>query len=171
MGFFDSMINGLGKSLKPSRLSSLDPTQQNMFDLYARALTGEGGPLADIFGFDAEGLRDMFQESYAAPAYQQFQEEVIPGITGQFRGGNLQNSSYLGGALGKAGTDVQNNLNQQLSQMMYQAQQASLDRRQKGLQDILGTQTFAYQSSPIMQLLQALAGGAGKAAGAKMGGM
>jgi len=54
--------------------------------------------------------------------------------------------------------------------MMYQAQQASLDRRQKGLQDILGTQTFAYQTSPIMQLLQAFAGQAGRATAGAVGG-
>lgn len=161
----------LSKSLGPDKLSTLDPTQQDLYGAYANALQGGGGPLGDIFSFDPEALRNMFNQSYAQPAYQNFQENIIPGITGQFRGRNLQNSSYLGGALGKAGTDVQNNLNSNLSQMLYSAQQDALNRKQKGISDILGMQTQAYQTSPIMQLLQALAGGAGQLLGKKFGGL
>ena len=149
-----------------SKVSSLDPTQRKLYEQYAQALGGGGGPLADVFGFDPEKVRDLYTQQYAEPAYQQFQEEVVPGITGQFRGQNLQQSSYLGGALGKAGTDVQKNLDSQLANMLYQAEQQSLQRKQGGLNQLLGMQTFAYQQSPLMQLIQGLAGGAGQALGA-----
>jgi len=152
--------------LEPNKLSSLNPEQENLFKMFASALQGGGGPLADIFNFNPEQTREDFNQQYAQPAYQQFQEEVIPGITGQFRGQNLQNSSYLGGGLAKAGSDVQSGLNAQLSQMLSQAREGAMGRKQSGLQNLLGQQTFAYTESPWLSLLNAGAGIAGKAAGA-----
>lgn len=152
---------------KPKKLSTMDKTQQEIYKQYAQGLQG-GGPFAGMFDFDANQATDVFNQMYAQPAYQQFQEEIIPSITGQFRGGNLQNSSYLGGALGKAGTDVQKNLNAQLAQMLYQGQQSSIDRRLQGLNNILNMSTFAYQkpqSSPLDALFSGLSGGAGEYAG------
>ena len=157
-----------GGLFDPQKLSSLSPEQQQLFEQMAAALQGGGGPLADLYNFDPEQTRQQFTEQYAEPAYQQFQEEVIPGITGQFRGQNLQNSSYLGGGLAKAGSDVQSNLNSQLSKMLMEAQQGALGRKQGGLNNILNMQTFAYKDSPLMSLLNSLAGGAGKMAGAAM---
>lgn len=150
----------------PNTISSLDPEQQKLYKQMMDAIQGGGGPLADLYDFDPEQIRELFTQQYAEPAYQQFQENVVPGITGQFRGKNLQNSSYLGGALGKAGTDVQTNLNAQLSGMLSQGREAGLQRKQSGVQNLLNMQTFAYQDSPLMQLLNSLAGGAGKAVGA-----
>lgn len=169
-GLIPGFGKGISNSLKPGKLSSLDKTQQQIYGSYANALMGQGGPLADIYQFDPDALRNMFQQVYAQPAYQSFQENVIPEITGQFRGKNLQNSSYLGGALGKAGTQVQQGLDAQLAQMLYNAQQDTLNRKSKGISDILNMQTFAYKDNPLMQLLQGLAGGAGKALGSWMGG-
>jgi len=154
----------------PSKISSLDPEQQKIYQQLATALQGGESSFSDLFGFDPEKMRELYTQQYAEPAYQQFQEEVVPGITGQFRGQNLQNSSYLGGALGKAGTDVQKNLNANLSNMLYQGEQSALNRKQQGLNQILNMQTFAYQQSPLMQLLKSLAGGAGKAVGSFLGG-
>jgi len=148
-----------------NQVSSLDPKQQELYSQLVQALQGGGGPLADIYGFDPEKVRENFDLNYAQPAYQKFEEEVIPGITGQFRGQNLQNSSYLGGALSKAGTDVQKGLDANLSNMLFNAEQQAIQRKQQGLQNLLNMQTFAYEQSPLMQLLQALAGGAGKAIG------
>lgn len=169
--FLGGLIPGLSKSLKPNTVSTFDPTQQELYGAYANAIQGKGGPLGDIFSYDPEALRNMYNQVYAQPAYQNFRENTIPSITGSFRGRNLQNSSYLGGALSKAGTDVQKGLDANLAQMLYSAQQDSLNRKRQGLSDILGMQTQAYQTSPIMQLLQALAGGAGQMLGKKFGGM
>jgi uncharacterized protein YcfJ len=136
---------GGGKKKKPKKYSTLDKTQQGIYDDWAKAIRGEGGQFQDLFNFDAKGAKKNWDEMYAKPAYQQFNEEVVPGITGQFRGGNLQNSSYLGGALGKAGTDVQRNLNAHLSNMLYQGQQDSVKRRSDAISNLLNTQTFAYE--------------------------
>jgi len=156
------------KKKKPKKLSTLDKTQQGIYNKYAQGLQGQG-EFSDLFNFDPEKQRDVFSKMYAQPAYQQFQEEVVPGITGQFRGGNLQNSSYLGGALSKAGTDVQRNLDAQLANMLYQGQQSSVDRRINGINNILNTQTFAYQqpqASAGDNVFGALMNAGGKAAGA-----
>lgn len=155
------------KKKKPKKVSTLDKTQQGIYDKYAQGLQGQG-QFADLFNFDAEGARKNFNSMYAQPAYQQFQEEVVPGITGQFRGGNLQNSSYLGGALSKAGTDVQRNLDAQLANMLYQGQNDSVNRRINGINNILNTQTFAYkqpQQSAGDQIFGSLMDIGGKAAG------
>jgi len=159
------------KKKKPKKKSTMDKTQQALYQQYAQGLQGEG-QFANLFNFDTEGARKMFKQSYADPAYQQFQEEVVPGITGQFRGGNLQNSSYLGGALAKEGANVQKNLDAQLAQMLYKGQQDSIDRRLNSLNNILGMQTFAYekpQPNGMDALIGGFANGAGKYAAQKFG--
>lgn len=172
MSFLGNILGGVGGnwlkdnlSLSPQKMDTMNPQQKEIFSALASALQGGGGPLGDVFGFDPQQVTDVFQQGVAQPAYQQFQEEVVPGITGQFRGQNLQKSSYLGGALGKAGTDVQKNLDAQLSSMIYNAQQQALGRKQKGVSDLLNTQTFAYSQSPLMSLLNQIAGGVGKKVG------
>lgn len=163
MGFFDF--------LKPKKTSTLNPEQEQMYQQMFQALQGGGGPLGDIYGFDPQQTTDLFQQSVANPAYQNFREQTVPGITGQFRGQNLQNSSYLGGALGKAGSDMQSGLDAQLSNMIYNAQQQAMSRKQQGVSDLMNTQTFAYQQSPWMSLLNQMAGGSGKALGGSTMGM
>ncbi len=171
-------IGGIGGGLlglfgsrkkKPKRLSTFDRNQQELFDKYTQGVQGKG-QFSNLFGFDPAQQRDVFQKMYAQPAYQNFQENIIPSITGQFRGGNLGNSSYLGGALGKAGTDVQRGLDAHLAQMLYQGQQSSIDRRLSAINNILGTQTFAYQkpqASPFESMLYGFSGGLGQSAGSK----
>ncbi len=168
LGLFSGIQN------KPKKISTLDKRQQDLYRQYEQGLQGSG-QFKDLFGFDPQQTRDTFNQMYAQPAYQQFQEEVVPGITGAFRGRNLQNSSYLGGALAKAGTNVQQNLNAQLAQILQNAQQQSIDRRLGSLRDILGMQTFAYQkpqTSPWESALAGLSSGAGQYLGNRaMGGV
>lgn len=161
LGYFGS------RKKKRKRASTFDSTQQGIYDQYGQGIQGQG-PMADLFNFNSGQATDVFNKSVAQPAYQNFQENVIPGITGQFRGGNLQNSSYLAGALGKAGTDVQRNLDAQLAQMLQSGQQNSIDRRLGAVNNILGTNTFAYekpQAGPMDAILGGFAQGAGKFAG------
>jgi hypothetical protein len=136
---------GTSKKKKPKKLDTLDPTQKAIYKDYAKALQGGGGQFGDLFNFNPDQLKDVFQKMYADPAYQNYQENIVPGVTGAFRGGNIQNSSYMAGELAKKGRDVQNNLNAHLSQMLYQGQQDAINRRVQGIQNILNTQTFAYQ--------------------------
>lgn len=139
------LLGGFGRSKnKPKKLPTLDKNQQGFYQNMSSGLRGEG-EFADLFNFDADAARNNFTQMYAQPAYQNFQENIIPGITGQFRGQNIQNSSYLGGALSKAGSDVQKNLDAQLGNILYQGQQDSISRRIEGINNILNMQTFAYQ--------------------------
>lgn len=165
LGFFGS------RKKKRKKISTLDNNQQGIYDQYSQGVQGQGS-MADLFNFDSGQATDVFNKSVANPAYQNFRENVIPGITGQFRGGNLQNSSYLAGALGKAGTDVQRNLDAQLAQMLQSGQQNSIDRRIGAINNILGQNTFAYekpQAGPMDSILGGFAQGAGNFAGQYFG--
>ena len=154
-----------GGKKKPKRISTMDPTQQGIYGDYASALRGQGGPLADVFGpADLDRVRQLYQQSYAEPAYRNWQENVVPGITGQFRGNNLQNSSYLGGALSKSGENLQRGLDADLANILYNSEQSGINRRQRGIENILSSNTFDYKKkerSLIDELLSALSGGAG----------
>jgi hypothetical protein len=163
-----------GRKKKPKKVSTFDPTQQGIYQNYANALEGKGGPYQDVFGpFDYDKLSNVYQQKYARPQYRNFEENIVPTITGQFRQGNLQNSSYLAGELGRRGRDVQESLDANLAEMLYNGEQASLNRRQRGVENILNTTTFDYkkqQKSLIDELLSSLAGGAGTLLANKFGG-
>jgi len=161
------LLGAFGRKKKKKKISTLDKNQQGLYNDYSKGLRGEG-QFADLFNFDSDKARANFNQVYAQPAYQKFQEEIVPGITGQFRGGNLQNSSYLGGALSKAGTDVQRDLDANLANILYQGQQDSVERRINGINNILNMQTFAYeqpQASAGDQAFSQLLSVGGKALG------
>lgn len=164
-GLGGALFGGFGSSKrKPKNVSTLDPKQRSLLDAYIQAIQGGGGPLADIFSTDPQSVFENFNRNYAKPAYQNFQENIIPSITGQFRGNNLQNSSYLGQALSQAGTRVQNNLDDQLANILFQSQQEGNNRRFQGLNNVTNMQTFnqvAPQNSIFDSLLGSLASGAG----------
>lgn len=146
---------------KKKKRSTLDKRQKKLYKDQMNAIYGRG-PLADLYGFDPESTRSMFEQVYAQPAYQKFQEEVVPNITGSFRGKNLQNSSYLGQGLSKAGSDVQAGLDRNLAEMLYKGQQDALTRRAGAVQNLQGMQTQALDvsGSPLDEFLTQL-GGAG----------
>jgi len=151
---------GKKKKKKPKTVSSLDPIQQQLYGEYAQALHGQG-PLADIYHFDPEKANQVFDENIARPAYRKYQEDVIPSITGQFRGSNLMNSSYTASALSNAGRDVQEALNAQRASYLYNQENNARSAKQAGVQNLLGQQTFAYQRpeekrNVIQQILESI---------------
>lgn len=164
-GLLGGITGGFGSGSK--RISTMDKRQKALYKQYAAGLQGQG-PFADMFNFNADAARENFNQSYAQPAYQQFQEEIAPTITGSFRGRNLGQSSYAGSALAKAGTDVQKNLNANLANMLYQGQQGAMDRRLQALQAILNTQTFAQQQQQPNSF-ESLFGGLSQGAGQYLG--
>lgn len=155
------------KKRKPKMISTLDPQQQGLYKDYVSSLRGQG-PMSDLFNYNAEQANNVFDQTIARPAYRGFQENIIPSITGQFRQGNLQNSSYAGQALSRAGRDVQEGLDSQRANYIYQGQQQQQANRQNALQNILGMQTFAYdrpqEQTPntVDQILGSLAPKAGE---------
>lgn len=155
-GFF-----GKKKKKKPKSISTLDPQQQQLYNEYISSLRGEG-PHSSLFNYDAEGANANFDKNVGRPAYRKFEENVIPGITGQFRKGNIGNSSYTGEALSRAGRDVQENLDALRSDMQFQGQQNANTNKQNAINSILNMQTTAQQKpgpqqpSTIDQILNSL---------------
>ncbi len=132
------------KKNKNKRKSTFGPEQQALYGDYVNSLRGEG-PFSDLYNYDTAGANQNFDLNYSRPAYRNFEENIVPTITGQFRKGNLQNSSYTGQALSRAGRDVQENLDAQRSNMLFQGQQNALGNKQNAIQNILGMNTFDYQ--------------------------
>jgi hypothetical protein len=141
-----SLFSGKKKK-KPKRISTLDPQQQGLYDQYTSALRGEqgGGQFNDLFNFNPEQANDVFNKTVARPAYRQFEENVIPQITGQYRANNLMQSSYSGEALSKAGRNVQEGLDAQRANYIYEGQQAAANRKQRGFENIMNTHSFDWE--------------------------
>ena len=153
------------KKGNPKKRSTLDPEQQRLYQDYISSIRGEG-PLSNLHQYDAEGANQNFDANVARPAYRDFQENIIPGITGQFRGNNLMNSSYTGEALGRAGRNVQENLDAQRSNMQFQGQQQAKQNQLGSMQNILAMNTQSQdltqqKPSGIDAILGQLAPGAG----------
>ena len=153
---------GGSKKKKPKKMSTLDPQQQALYDDYIKGLRGEG-QFADQYNFDAEGYNDVFDQTIGRPAYRNFEENIIPNITGQFRNKNLMNSSYAGESLSRTGRDVQESLDAQRSQNVFNGQQQANTNRQNGMNQILNMTTFDYaqpqeKTSTIDQILGSVGG-------------
>jgi hypothetical protein len=138
-----SMFGG-GKKKKAKKRSTLSPEEQKLHQDYISGLRGEG-PMAGMFNFNPEQVNSNFENMVARPAYRQFQENIIPGITGQFRGANIGNSSYTGEALGRAGRNVQESLDAQRANALYKAEQSSIDRKMRGVDSALNIKTFDWE--------------------------
>ena len=135
-----------GKKKKRKKISAFDEQQQQLYQQYVDSLSGKG-QFADLYNFDASKANNVFDQNVSRPAYRQFQENVIPSITGQFRGGNLQNSSYLGQSLSRAGRDVQEGLDAKRAQYLYQGEQNAQSNKQNAIQNVLSTNTFDYDNT------------------------
>lgn len=154
------------KAKKPKPVSTLDPDQTKLYKDYVNSLRNKG-PFSDLYNYDSQGANQNFDANVSRPAYRNFQENVIPSITGQFRGGNIQNSSYTGEALSRAGRDVQENLDAQRSNMQFMGQENAQIRKQNAINGILNTNTFDYQqpktsSSSIDEILNKVGPHAGQ---------
>lgn len=115
------------------------------------------------------------QQGFAPIAQQarsQFETQTIPNLVEQFTAGapSGERSSAFAGALGSAGSGLEENLASMGSQ--YGLQQQGLSQRLLGM-GLTPQKEFAYQpegQSGIMQLLGMLVKGAGGAAGGMMAG-
>lgn len=155
------------KKKKAKKISTLDPQQQALYDDYVASIRGEG-PFSDMYNFDDKGYNEVFDKTVGRPAYRNFEENIIPRITGQFRQNNLMNSSYAGESLSRAGRDVQENLDAQRSANVFNGQQQAKTSKQNAMNQVLNMQTFAYEKpgaqkpSTVDQILNSLAPQAGE---------
>ena len=129
---------------KAKKRSTFDKTQKKLWKDYNNGIMGEG-PLADLYKFDAQKATQNFQQNVARPAYENYQENVIPQITGSFRSKGLGNSSYAGQALERGGRMVQNDLNGKMSDYLFQQENSVNNRRSGAIKDSLNTNTFDYE--------------------------
>lgn len=152
------------KKKKKKRLSTLDPEQRALRQQQIDALYGQGD-FANLYAFDPQRANANFDATIARPSYRNFQENVIPSITGQYRNQGLFNSSYTGQALGRAGRDVQEDLDAQRMDYIYRGEQAANTAKQNALNSLLGMQTFNYSqpgASSTDQILNQIAPSAAK---------
>src|SRR5690606_24136904 len=75
---------GEKKKKKPKKYNTLDPQQQALYNDYIASIRGEG-PFSGLYNFDSEGYNNIFDQTIGRPAYRNFEENIIPGITGQYR--------------------------------------------------------------------------------------
>lgn len=140
-------VTGLfSKKKKKKKRSTLDKRQQQINEQQAQALQGQG-PLADLYNYDPEAANAVFEKDIARPAYRNFQESVVPGITGAFRSENLQNSSYAGDALSKAGRDVQESLDAKRARFLYDERGASREAKRNAIENYQNRTNFDYDTS------------------------
>jgi hypothetical protein len=117
-------------------------------DLIERVLSGQG------FGLDEQ----TFQESFTAPATQEFESQIAPAIQQKFIGAGAGRGSNLQDALARAGVNVQGNLARQRAELLNQA----LNRQLQGAQSALGTRAFGFEQIPGSSgILPQIAGGVG----------
>lgn len=131
------------KTKKPKRLSTMSPEQEALHRDTINSLRGQG-PFSDLYNYNADAANSNFEQNVAQPAYRNFNENIIPSVTGQFRSNNIGNSSYTGEALSRHGRDIQESLNAARSNMHMQGQQQANQNKISGIQNATNTQTFAY---------------------------
>lgn len=172
IGGVSGLFGGGGSAQKKSTLSK---TQKGLLKAYNQAIMTGEGPLADVFGSgDVEGLRGFYDRNVREPSLQKFREDVVPAISGQFRGRGLGKSSYLGESLSRAGRDVQTNLDNRFSDMVFQQQEAGRGRKASAINSIMGNQEFAYNEPSKglgSTLLESIAPAAGEFVGNYFGEM
>lgn len=118
-----------GKKPKLKTTSTLSADQQELMKLIQEGVKG-GGQFADLFGgFN----KDQFEKGVTQPALQNFKDNILPMIQEKFVAGNQVGGSGMQRSQLKAGTDLQS----QLAQLMYQAQQGQKQNQAAGLQTAL----------------------------------
>lgn len=132
------------KKKKKKKVSTLDKDQQKLNKAQHEAMYGEG-PLADLYNYDPEKANEVFDKTIGRYAYRNLHEKLIPELTGQFRNKGLMQSSYAGDAVGKLVRDVQESLDAQRAQTLYNEQKEARGAKRQSVENLQNRQTFAYE--------------------------
>lgn len=157
LGAGGSAIRG---SKKPKKVGLLSPGQQDIQSLIQAAIQGQG-PLANITSNDPQQSAQRFSQAVAEPLITQFQEEILPSITGQFRGKGLGQSTFAGQAAARAGEGLERQLASGLSQFQSSQDQQAASNLMRLLGLSQGTKEFGFQqpqASPLDAILAQVTG-------------
>lgn len=126
-----------GKSPKLKQMPNYSPQQQSFLDMLLQgSQQGTQGSLdwlQSLFG--DEGFED-----YERPYMEQFNQQIVPGITEKFAGMGAKSSSGLNQALAQAGRGLSSDLASQRANLRGQGINALQNYAQLGL----GRQTTPY---------------------------
>ncbi len=152
-----------GKKGKTKQVSTVSPEQQQLIDLINQGIMKGEGDLAGLFNFDEEA----FQKGVQDPALKNFKENILPQIQEKFIAGNQVLGSGMRRGQTKAATDMQSNIDQ----LRYQAQQDAAKNKMAAIQQMLGMKTFENVYQPgtqgvVQGVVQGAAEGFGNAVGA-----
>ena len=124
-----------GTKDKVKKQTLLSPEQDQLMKLISEGLTKGTGSFGDLFGnFNQES----FDKGVTEPALKNFKENILPMLQERFVAGNQVGGSGMMNAQNKAAVDLQS----QLAQLMYQAQNQQKQNQFGGIQQGLGTRGF-----------------------------
>lgn len=109
--------------------TKMERTKRKLVDKLLSSLDGSG-PFADLYNADEE----TFQKSFVDPAKSMFNNQIAPQIQQQYIANGQQRGTGLEDQLLRAGVD----LDQLLNQSMMEYQQGAQNRKQSGINAILG---------------------------------
>ncbi|HAM52224.1 MAG TPA: hypothetical protein DCP92_16600 [Nitrospiraceae bacterium] len=171
---FRGNVNKLlfGRPEKFQQRPMFGPEQRPLYEQLQAATMGRGaggafGEAGDYYRSLLENDNETFN-AMAQPELRRFRQEIIPEISEQFAGmgaGGLSSSGFRNAAVA-AGTDLSERLAAMRAQLRGQGAQGLMSLGQYGLSPFY--ENIMRPAQP--GLLQSFAGGAGKAAGAYLGG-
>jgi len=128
--------------------------QQQLQSDIMQALQGGGGNLGFL---DPNFSFDQFNQQVGDPARQQFQQRTVPQIQQRFAGVGALRGTAAGDTITRAGADLEG----QLAQQAFQAQQRGLDRAVSAFNPALQSQyTGDTQTNPFGALFGGIGAGA-----------
>lgn len=156
-----------GRKAKVKKAKTLTPEQEALSKLINEGLTKGTGAFGSLFGGFNE---EAFKRGVADPAMKNFTDNILPQIQERFIAGN----QALGSGMRRGQLRGAENVQSEISKLMYQAQQDAENRKLQGLQTALGTKHFENMYKPeqggaAQGFVQGVAGGAGNNFGEKIG--
>lgn len=163
---FNEFLFGTKDKIK--KASTLTPLQEELMALISQGLQSGEGPFNDIFGGFNE---QQFEEGVNKPALKNFQENILPMLQEKFISGNQVGGSGMQRGQLKAAADLQS----QLAQLRYNAQQNALQNKLTGINQIIGKQGIENiykqgSTGALPAFIQGAGKGLGMTAGAAIAG-
>lgn len=173
MTFVGNFFREFTKDRSPKKFSTRTKDQDIINQLISQAITSGEGPLAGLVNLDPAASAERYNQAVAQPLITQFNEEILPGITGQFRGSGLGNSTFAGQASARAGEGLERQLASGLAQYQGQQEQNIMNNIMNLLGLRLNQQEFGFKEQTPNLFAQGAVGfaqGAGQGVGRYVGG-